>query len=262
MVSFWRIVNEVIKESDILLEVVDSRLIEETRNPEIESKIFNAEKDLIIVINKCDLVSKRYIEDYINQFEKDNADPKRKAFAVPVSAKERLGTTILRKAIMRTAKARGKGKIIVGVLGYPNTGKSSVINSLKGKHSAKASPSAGYTKGKQLVRVSRKVFLIDTPGVMPFRENDEVKLAIIGSKNPGEIKDPETIAEKIISFSGEAALKDAYGESILDGSTVSEKLRCIAVRLGKIKKGNIPDTETAARIIIKDWQRGKISIKG
>lgn len=249
MANFWKVVNQVIEDSDIIIEVVDSRLIEETRNLEIENKVLDSGKKLLIVVNKSDLVSKKYL-DIIKKDYKN---------IVFVSAKEKLGTTLLRKAIMRLSKAKSKEKIVVGVLGYPNTGKSSVINALKGRHSAKASPFAGYTKGKQFVKISEKVLLVDTPGVIPFKEEDEVKHAIISSVNPDKIKDPESVGERIIGFIGDKGLSKVYGDVI--GKNPEETLEKIAVRLGKIKKGGIPDTETGARILIKDWQRGKLFVE-
>ncbi len=247
MANYWKMVNQVLEDADIVLEVLDSRLIDETRNSEIEKKVEESGKRMLYVVNKCDLVS----EDYVRRIKK-RLDP-----CVFVSAKQKLGTIILRKAILQLAKARSKDKVIVGIVGYPNTGKSSVINALKGKHSAKASPQAGYTRGTQYVNVGSGILMIDTPGVIPFKEGDELKLAIIASKNPSELNDPETVAERIIDFCG-GAVESAYG--IEPNISPEVSLANIALRIGKLKKGGLADTETAARMVIKDWQRGKIKL--
>ena len=183
MASFGRVVNKVIEKSDIVLEILDARFIEETRNRRIEKKA----KILIHVINKCDFVDK----NYLNKIKKELEN------CVFVSATKHFGMTLLRKKIKQLAN---KEMPIVGVVGYPNVGKSAIINALKGKGSAKTSPEAGYTKGKQLLRIGNDFLMIDTPGIIPKRKNNEQELVIIGAKNPYSIKDPDlaviTLLEK------------------------------------------------------------------
>jgi len=137
--TFWNIVNAVIAKSDILLVVLDARVVEETRNCEIEKKIIAAGKEIIHVLNKSDLVSKEKLE----------AEKKKFKHCVFMSAKLHEGTNLLRQKIMRVAKGE---KVTCGVLGYPNTGKSSVINALCGSGGAKVAPIPGYTKAIQLLK--------------------------------------------------------------------------------------------------------------
>ncbi len=237
---FWKIVNEVIKESDVVLEVLDARLISETRNKEIEEKIKNQNKKLIHVVNKIDLVDKNDIN------LKDLTNP------VFISSKERLGTTILKNKIMEIGK---KDKIIVGVLGYPNTGKSSVINAIAGRKSARTSPSSGFTKGIQKIRAGERIFLLDTPGVLPFEEKDEVKHTLIGSKNVQDIKEPDLIAVELMKIL-KGRIEKHYGVEV--SSDYEKTLEKIAEKMHKFKKGGVLDTDNTARMIIIDWQRGKI----
>src|SRR3990170_7559787 len=142
MASYKVMVKDVIKKADILLEVVDARFPDETRNSEIERDIARSKKPFIIVLNKCDLVSKENIEKTKSRLEQI-------APTVFVSSKEKFGTTMLRHKILEIAGIKGRN-IIVGSLGYPNTGKSSVINGVAGKHKASTSPVSGHTKGLQL----------------------------------------------------------------------------------------------------------------
>jgi hypothetical protein len=240
--SFWKIVNEVIKQSDVVLEVLDARLIDETRNSEIEEKIEKEGKKLVHVVNKIDLIDK----DSIKEKLKELSNP------VFISSKERLGTTILKNKIMQIA---GKEKVTVGVVGYPNTGKSSVINALAGSKKARTSPSAGFTRGIQKVKASDRIILLDTPGVFPFEEKDEVKSALIGAKTPEQLKDPDLAAVELIKVLNGKVEKHYNVQRLEDYEEILEN---IAKKMNKLKKGGIPDIDTAAMIIIKDWQRGKI----
>ncbi len=242
---FWKMVNEVIARSDIVLEILDARMVEETRNTEVEKRIEKYGKQLIYVINKCDLVP----DSWLTKAKKD-------LFPVAcVASKSRKGKTQLREKILRYAK---KKEVKVGVVGYPNTGKSSVINMLKGRASARVSPKSGYTRGIQLVKADNRIMLLDSPGVFPFDKGDEVRLAMIGTKNPQELKDPELCAmELIIALKGK--VEKNYGAK--KGADEEETLENIALKLKKLRKGGVPDTETVSRIIIKDWQAGKIELK-
>lgn len=232
MKKYWRVAYKVIKESDILLEIIDARFIEDTRNKVIERKILSAGKKLIIVINKSDLVSK----------------VKKIPNSIYISSKIRLGTKRLRDLIFSKAKKNALTK--VGVLGYPNTGKSSVINSLKGGGSARVSPESGFTKGMQYIKLNKRIMLIDTPGVIPFSKRNALKLVLIGSKNFADLKDPESVAEEIIERYKEK-IREVYGIKSLEE---------LAIKYNKLKKGGVPNTKEAARILITDWQRGKLKI--
>src|SRR3989338_7985505 len=165
--TYWDIVNDVIRETDIVLEVLDARLVDETRNKEIEDKLKKLNKPLIYVINKCDLVDKQEAE----------RQKKRLRPSVFISATNKLGTTMLLHEILRQARNVGArtDRILVGVLGYPNTGKSSVINALAGRASAKTSPLSGFTKAMQLIKLTKNIYLMDTPGVLPYKESDKIK---------------------------------------------------------------------------------------
>jgi ribosome biogenesis GTPase A len=241
MGNYWRIVNRVIEQADILLEVVDARMVDETRNKEIENKVAKSGKVLIYVINKCDIADPTTLEPL-----KKSLHP-----SVFVSATEKLGTSLLRREIMKHAP---KERFRVGVLGYPNTGKSSIINALKGKGSAPTSSVSGYTKGVQLIKISQKMYLLDTPGVFPYKEKDEAKHAITAAKTFSNLKDPEAGAMELIEKYPIVARH--YGVEPTDDA--QETLDAIALKLKKLKKGGMPDTYSAARFILKDWQEGKI----
>ncbi len=241
--QFWEVVNRVIEKSDIVLEVLDARFPDKTRNREIEDKARKFGKKIIYVVNKCDLVEKGEVEKLKRKLRP----------SVFVSATKHQGTMILLRTISRMAK----DKVVVGVVGYPNTGKSSVINALKGRASASSSPQSGHTKGEQLVKVTRKIYLMDTPGVLPYMEKDEVKHALIGSVDFSKVKDVEDTALRIIE-SNIKRIKKHFGIKADDPEEVLEE---IALKLNKLKKGGVPDTKAAARSLLQDIQRGRIILK-
>lgn len=243
MKNFWKIVNDVIKESDIILEVLDSRFIEGTRNKEIEDKVKSENKQLIYVINKSDLVEKKILEKV-----KKSLNP-----AVFISAMKHQGTSILLKSILQFVDKK-KDKIIVGVVGYPNTGKSSVINALKGRSSASVSSVGGHTKGRQLVKITRQVYLMDTPGVYPYMEKDQGKHALIASVDFNKVKYPEGVVHKLYTNFREL-LEKHYNVKAEDSDDFLEK---VAIKLNMVKKGNTPNIDRAARAVLKDWQQGKL----
>ncbi|MBN2141798.1 50S ribosome-binding GTPase [Candidatus Woesearchaeota archaeon] len=242
--SFWDAVNKVIEEADIILEIVDARRVDETRNLEIEEKVAREGKVLVYVLNKCDLCDQKELEA-----RKKELDP-----CVFVSAKDYHGIKMLQEKIIIEGKRLGLDRPKVGVVGYPNMGKSSVINALNGTGKARTSSESGFTKGKQYV-TARKFLLIDTPGVIPYGEKDEVKGAITGFET--KTKDPEGTVLKIMDkYPG--ILERHYRTEEDEDLEVS--LENIARKLNILKKGGAPDTRRASERILKDLREGKIRI--
>jgi hypothetical protein len=241
MPSFWKHVNKVIKEADIIIEVLDARMVEETRNFEVEDKVKKEEKILLYVFNKCDLASKDKLKTI-----KHSLKP-----SVFISSRDKLGTTILKKKIMELSKGN---PTVVGILGYPNVGKSSLINALSGKGSAKTSSESGFTKGFQKIRVDPKIMVLDTPGVLPKREKDPAKHAKTGALSYGKIKDIETTALRLI----EDETEKITAHYNINSEDPEEILEQIAFKFKKLSSGGKANLEVAARMLLKDWQTGKI----
>jgi len=250
--SFWRIVNKVISDADILILVLDARMVEETRNDEIESKVKEAGKPLIYVLNKCDLVDRYVVEQHKKHLPN----------SIFLSAKDHLGTTRLREKIMMTAAKHKLSSIKVGILGYPNVGKSSIINALKGRRAAPVSSMNGYTTSIRKVR-SSKIILLDTPGVIPYSDTSKnntshAKHAMIGSIDHTKEKDPDIIAMKLLEeFPG--VIEKYYGVGVEEDKEYT--LTTIAQKRNFKSAGNKPDILRASRMILKDWQTGKITQK-
>jgi ribosome biogenesis GTPase A len=231
--SFWDSVNGVIKESDIILEVLDARRIDETRNVEIEEKARRAGKVLIYVFNKCDLAD----VDSLN-YKKKELFP-----SVFISSTKYHGIKMLYERIMIEAKRLGLKRPRVGVLGYPN-----------GASKARTSSESGFTHGKQYVN-AKNIVLIDTPGVIPYDEKDEMKSALTGMNT--KFKDPETAVLKVMEeYPG--TVEEFYGAEADDDKEVS--LENIARKLNLVIRGGKPDTKRAAERVLRDIRNGDISI--
>ena len=249
MANFWNLVNKVINEADVLLLVLDARLIKETRNKEIERKIVDSEKPLIYVVNKCDLVKEDDLRKYKQRIKN----------SVFISSKSKSGLKTLQEKIhinySRIKKEKFSNKINVGVLGYPNVGKSSLINAMKGKKSAKTSTLSGYTKALQKVKTDSKIVMIDTPGVIPYKENDDLKHSLTGTIDFTKIKEPDSIViEMMEKFPGK--IENFYDVEINEDH--EETIENIALKKNILIKGGLPDTKRMARMIITQWQRGDI----
>jgi len=254
MASYKVMVKDVIKKADILLEVVDARFPDETRNSEVERDIARSKKPFIIVLNKCDLVSKETIE-------KTKSRLSQIAPTVFVSSKNRFGTTMLRHKILEIAGIKGRD-ILVGSLGYPNTGKSSVINGVAGKHKASTSPVSGHTKGLQLVNAGSRIMFIDTPGVIPFGENDQYLQGLLSVKSASHLEDPIGVAMKIIEkmcTENKSSLESFYQVTI-EGQDSYDILEIIGRQSNFLKKKGEVDETRAAIKIINDWQKGVLRI--
>lgn len=241
MARFWKVANDIIKNSDIILEVLDSRNIVNSRNKEIEDKIRFEKKFLVFVVNKCDLVDKQVLEKKTKSLKN----------SIFVSSTKYHGFKMLKERIIILGKKLNKIPI-VGVVGYPNVGKSSIINALKGKHSAKTSSESGYTKGVQMIS-AKKFMLMDTPGVISYREKDENKLGSIGAIDFSKVKDPEEVALELIA-NNLKLLKRFYGIKKEDEEFLEE----LAIQKKLLVRGGNPDTKRSARKILQDWQKGNI----
>lgn len=239
MANFPKLVDKVIDESDILLLVVDARRIDDSINKELESKIVKKGKTFIYVVNKVDLLTKKE-QDNISLFN-----------SVQISAIKHMGTMRLLRKIMELARGES---VVVGVIGFPNSGKSTIINALKGRHSASTSPMSGHTKSLQKVRITEKLTLIDTPGVFSYKEKG-VEHVIIGAIDAEKLRDPEgTAIEMIEKLNGK--IEKFY--DVPKKEDAFETLEKIAMNKKILKKGGEPDTVRMAKLIIQQWQKGKI----
>ena len=255
-VTFAQIVKKVITDSNIILEILDSRFIDETRNKEIEHDIQSRHKKLIFVFNKSDLVNIQELKMKI----------KRRGIKkyVIMSTKQRKGSQELRNKIKIEASRikdenKEEGRVQIGVIGYPNSGKSSVINFLVGRPVAKTAFEAGFTKGMQKIKLAEGIFIFDTPGVVPREETrgeeSFVKHVSIGARNYDKIHEPEFVVGNIMMrYPG--ALEKFYNIDVLND--VDYLIEQLGKRKGFLKKHGEVDIDRTSRLILREWQEGKI----
>ncbi len=254
MPGYHVMVADVISRADILLEVLDARFPDETRNDEVERDVARSNKPFILVLNKCDLVPKDILE-------RTKARLNKVAPTVFVSCRKRHGTTMLLHKILELTRIEGRD-ILVGVLGYPNTGKSTVINVLAGRHKAPTSPISGYTRGIQLVKAGSHIMLLDTPGVIPFDERDQYIQGVLGVKDATKLKDPVGVAMKIIDrlLAGNKTALESFYRVKVEGLDSYDSLLVIGKKCNFLqKKGEVDETRAAVRVI-NDWQKGLLLV--
>ena len=240
--TFEQILIKVMRDADIILLLLDPRRVQS--NPRIEQKIKERAKKFIYVVSKSDLVTRPVIAKIKSEM-KD---------VVIVSATKHIGLNKLLARIMDTAHLMGKEKVTVGVVGFPNTGKSTLINSLKGHKSAGTSPISGYTKGVQKLKINNQIMMLDTPGVLPHTK-PKLEYVLIGAITPDKMKDPESIAcELITELKG--AIEEHFGVQIKEDAELT--LEEIAFKKKLLLKGGEPDTRRIAEEIIRLVQRGAI----
>lgn len=248
--GFWIVVKDIIRKADVILEVLDARFPELTRIRKLEGYAYFFKKPVIYVVNKADLVSKTTLEKNIREFPGPDT--------VVISAKKLKGINGLIKKIKSKTKIED---VKVAVIGYPNTGKSSLINKLSSGGKARTSSESGFTKGLQLIAGKDNLRLFDTPGIVPFRDRDELRLGLVSGISPSKLKNPDIVAYKLVSIfmkNNPGVLEKAYG--------VDTKLNPedFLIELGKknymLMKGGIVDERRAAIQFLNDFHKGKIKI--
>ena len=238
--GFWIIAKQIVRNADVVLEVLDARFPNITRITRLEKM---AKEKLILVINKVDLVSNKTLDKIKTEFKNSKY--------VLVSSKNSRSINELIRMI--------KGKI--AVVGYPNTGKSTLINKLSSGGRALTSSESGFTKGKQLIAGKRGIMLMDTPGIVPFENRDEIRLGLVSGISPSKLEDPDLVATKLINIFKKNDPLD-FGEYY--GVDMALDSYSILLEIGKkrhmlLKKGEI-DERRAAILVLEDWHKGKIKL--
>ncbi|XP_063363666.1 uncharacterized protein LOC134652413 [Cydia amplana] len=250
----WNELYKVIDSSDVLLQVLDARDPMGTRSPFVENflKKEKAHKHLIFILNKVDLVPNWVTQRWVAILSAEYP-----TIAFHSSLTHPFGKGSLINLLRQFAKLHiDKKQISVGLIGYPNVGKSSVINTLRSKKVCKVAPIAGETKVWQYITLMRRIFLIDCPGVVyPSAETDTEKV-LKGVVRVELVQTPEDYIEEVLKRVRKEYLVKTYK---VDGwETATEFLEKMAARTGKLLKKGEPDVNQVARMVLNDWQRGKL----
>jgi nuclear GTP-binding protein len=209
-------------------------------------------KHMVLVLNKCDLVpvwsTKKWLYHLSQEFP---------IVAIHASITKPFGKGTLIQLLRQFQKIHAdKPQISVGFIGYPNVGKSSIINTLKSKKVCKVAPLAGETKVWQYITLMRRIYLIDCPGVVyPYEESNEEKV-LKGVVRVELIENPEDYIEHVLARVKKQYMAKTYKiEDWVDGADFLTKM---AQRTGKLLKGGEPDLNATGRMVLNDWQRGKL----
>ncbi|CAK6964339.1 nucleolar GTP-binding protein 2 [Scomber scombrus] len=250
----WGELYKVIDSSDVILQVLDARDPIGTRSKSIENYIKKEKswKHLIFVLNKCDLiptwVTKRWVAVLSQEYP---------TLAFHASLTNSFGKGSLIQLLRQFGKLHtDKKQISVGFIGYPNVGKSSVINTLRSKKVCNVAPLAGETKVWQYITLMRRIFLIDCPGVVYPSEDSETDIVLKGVVQVEKIKCPEEHIGAVLERAKPEYIQKTY--RIPTWNSAEDFLEKLAFRTGKLLKGGEPDLSTVSKMVLNDWQRGRI----
>lgn len=262
MTKAKRQMQEDLKLIDLIIELVDARIPLSSRNPDIDE--LGKNKARLILLNKSDLADERYNEQWSAYFQKKGF------YVVKVNAKSGAGLKSIQGVIKEACKAkierdRRRGiknrPIRAMVVGIPNVGKSTFINSYAGKACAKTGNKPGVTKGKQWIRLNKTLELLDTPGILwPKFEDQEVgkRLAFIGSIKD-EILNLEELSLELLDYirtNYPGLLNTRYG--IEEEGTPVSLLEAVADKRKCLIRGQEIDYAKAAGIVMEEFRNGKI----
>lgn len=254
--------QENIKLIDLIIELVDARVPLSSRNPEIDE--LGKNKARLILLNKADLAEDRKNDEWLEYFKGKGYS------AVKVNSRKGGGIKSIQSVIQeacreKTERDRRRGilnrPVRAMVVGIPNVGKSTFINALAGKACAKTGNKPGVTKGKQWIRLNKNVELLDTPGILWPKFEDQtvgLKLAFIGSIKD-EILQTEELAAELAGFLNReypGVLEEKYGIEAAEDSY--ECLRRIARSRHCLVRGSELDTEKASGILLDDFRNGRL----
>lgn len=263
MTKAKRAMQEDIKLVDLVIELVDARSPLSSRNPDIDT--LGKNKARLILLNKADLADPAANQAWTGYFEKKGytvvrIDARRKADLKPIQAAV---MTACKEKIERDRRRGIKNRPVRAmVVGIPNVGKSTFINSYAGRACAKTGNKPGVTRGNQWIRLNKEVELLDTPGILwPKFEDPQVgiRLAVLGSVKDDILNSDELAVELLrrLRAAYPEALSERYGEAVLAGSE-AEALMEIARARNCILKGGEPDYSRAAKLLIDDFRGGRL----
>lgn len=279
---FMKDLRKVVEEADVILEVLDARDPMGCRCPALERMIqgqMSAEstrpKRIILVLNKIDLVPPHVVEQWVTYLRREfpviafkastqkggsigHATSTSLAFATKsVGRSTCIGAGQLMEILKKYCMSLNlKTAINVGIIGYPNVGKSSLINSLKRSKAVGVGSTPGFTTSIQHVRLDKHITLLDSPGVLFSDEARDPDLLLRNCIRLEQLEDPEEAITPMLNKVSKEDMMQFY--EIADFNSEEEFLYLVAHKRNKLKKGGVADLKAAARSVLKDWNEGKI----
>lgn len=262
MTKAKRQMTEDVKKVDCIIEILDARIPHSSENPDIQTLSKN--KYRLVVLNKTDMANDAVTKEWISYFQKQGV------LAVSIDGRVKKCEKVLENAVSLVCKEliekqKKKGflnpSVKAMVCGIPNVGKSTIINTLLGRASLKTANKPGVTRANQWIRVSPSLSLLDTPGILWPKFDDETvgtHIAFIGSLNDDIVSNQE-LAEalaKELYVKEPSVLKKRYGEGLTDGEGLL--IESLAKVKNLLKNGGEPDLKRASEMIINDFRSGKL----
>lgn len=266
MAKAHRMIKENLKLVDVVIELLDARIPYSSANPVIGEII--ADKPRIVALNKADLADPAVTEEWIKKFRDDHLQViaidlmTGKGTKALVSKVEQLAKDKVNKLVSKGVNARAARVMILGI---PNVGKSSLINRLKGIVVAKTADKPGVTRAKQWIKVGKSLEILDTPGVLWPKVEDQnvgLRLAFTGAIND-EVYDMEKVMYAFLQ-----KMREDYPQGLLERYKLSgdlpenpaEILELIGAKRGCLRAGGVVDHESARRIILNEFRAGKLGL--
>lgn len=251
----WNELYKVIDSSDVVIHVLDARDPLGTRCRSVEKYIREEapHKHLIFVLNKCDLVPTGVAASWVRTLSKDYP-----TLAFHASITNSFGKGSLIQLLRQFSSLHSNRKqISVGFIGYPNTGKSSIINTLRKKKVCTVAPIPGETKVWQYITLMKRIYLIDCPGVVPPSNNDSPEdILLRGVVRVENVENPEQYIAAVLQKTKPQHIQRTY--DIGGFETATDFLQLLARKGGRLLKGGEADIDGAAKMVLNDFIRGKI----
>lgn len=250
----WGELHKVLDSSDVVVEVLDARDPLGTRAWHVEKHLKkNApHKHLILLLNKADLVPSWALKRWLSILSKEYP-----VIAFHASITKPFGKGSLIQVLRQFQHMHSdKQQISVGFIGYPNVGKSSVINTLRRKKVCPAAPVPGHTKVWQYITLFKKIFLVDCPGVVYASSDTESDIVLKGVVRVESLEDAVEHIPQVLQRCRKQHIINTYG--IFKWEDHKDFLTQLARKMGKLLPGNEPDLNSVAKIVLHDWLKGKV----
>ncbi len=264
MAKATRMIQEYIKKVDVVIELLDARIPRSSANPVITEVVGN--KPHIIILNKADLAEPKLTAEWTEFFTAQGMtvlaiDSKSgKGNKALIKAVERLSQPIIDKWTKKGIRSRSVRTIILGI---PNVGKSTLINKLAGSAATRTANKPGHTRGQQWVRIGNNLELLDTPGVLWPKLEDQraaARLAMTGAISD-DVYDLEGVVKELVNrllADRPAVLAERYKLKEEEMSSAADVIENIGRRRGCLVSGGVVDLEKARRIIMTDYRNAKL----